>query len=109
MTGKLILIIIPAVVTLLLIALIVGLIIFMRINRKGNKVISPTKLSHIVCPKCGLEFDYAWIPGASFTDVRLFNSRLFNCPGCGNCSKFNVYDTTVDPETHHCKVRVGPS
>lgn len=68
------------------------------------------QLSHLQCPKCGGQFDYAWIPGGSFTAVRFFHMRLFGCPVCGGWSWFNVWDTRVDPDTHSCgNIRIGPS
>ena len=67
------------------------------------------QLSHLKCTKCGTEFDYAWIPFVSFTSVRLGISRYLRCPVCTKWSVFNIWDTRVDPETHHCNIRVGPS
>jgi hypothetical protein len=66
-------------------------------------------LSHLKCPKCGTEFDYAWIPGASLTSIRLAGWRILSCPVCRKFSVFNIWKTRVDPETHHCPIRVGPS
>jgi hypothetical protein len=70
---------------------------------------SIVQLSHLKCKKCGVEFDYAYVPGASFTSIRLGNSRFLKCPSCGKWSIFNLSKTRVDPETHHCELRVGPS
>ena len=67
------------------------------------------QLSHLKCPKCGSEFDYAYVPGASFTSVRLGGSRFLRCPVCHKWSVFNIWNTRVDPNTHHCGVRIGPS
>ena len=67
------------------------------------------QLSHLKCKKCGTEFDYAWIPGISFTSVRLVNSRYLMCPVCRKWAVFNIWNTKVDPETHHCAIKVGPS
>jgi len=66
-------------------------------------------LSHLKCNKCGTEFDYAWIPLASFTSVRLLNFRILMCPVCKKWSVFDIWNTRVDPKTHHCDIRVGPS
>ena len=68
-------------------------------------------LSHLKCTKCDCEFDYAWVPGASFTSVRLGKSRFIRCPcpGCGAWEEFNIWDTRVDPRTHPKHLRVGPS
>jgi predicted RNA-binding Zn-ribbon protein involved in translation (DUF1610 family) len=71
-------------------------------------VTPPFRLSHLVCPSCGFQFDYQWIPGMSFTSIRWFGARYFSCPRCGVSSWFNIRDTEVDPETHHCETRIGP-
>ncbi|HXY74074.1 MAG TPA: hypothetical protein VEH58_02000 [Dehalococcoidales bacterium] len=109
MTTNVIPIIILSGVVLLLMVSLIGLPIFMHINRNRETIIPPTRLSHVVCPYCSLEFDYAWIPGVSFTDVRMFKKRIFYCPGCKKCLEYNVFDSRVDPKTHHCKTRIGPS
>lgn len=67
------------------------------------------QLSHLKCKKCGVEFDYAYLPGGSFTSIRLWNSRFLRCPNCTKWSLFNLTKTRVDPNTHHCELRVGPS
>jgi hypothetical protein len=43
------------------------------------------------CPKCGRTFDYEFVPGASFTAVRLGTARYLRCPLCG---KFSVFPLT---------------
>ncbi|HTW39391.1 MAG TPA: hypothetical protein VMF04_00820 [Thermoplasmata archaeon] len=40
------------------------------------------------CPKCGGTFDYEFVPGASFSAVRLGTSRYLRCP---LCQKFSVF------------------
>lgn len=67
------------------------------------------QVSHLRCRDCGVEFDYAYLPGGSFTSIRLGNSRLMCCPGYGKRSVFNISKTRVDPNSHHCDLRVGPS
>jgi len=67
------------------------------------------QLSHVKCNKCGTEFDYAWIPGVTFTSIRLVTLRYFACPVCRKWSVFNIWNTRVDPETHHCAIKIGPS
>ncbi len=101
--------ILPIIVFALATALIIAIYLFMRMNQRRDTVVQPTQLSHLVCPNCGLQFDYAWIPFSTFTSIKWFNSRIFPCPRCGQSSSFNIWDTRVDPETHHCEVRVGPS
>ena len=83
-------------------------VVLMQRSRKGT-VHGPVMLSHLKCPKCNAEFDYAYLPGASFTSVRLGGSRLLQCPDCHKWSTFNLSSTRVDPKTHHCEKRIGPS
>ena len=68
-----------------------------------------TQVSHLKCKKCGVEFDYSWVPGASFTSFRLGKSRYMRCPKCHRWAVFNIFDTRVDPSNHHCELQVGPS
>ncbi|HTZ61560.1 MAG TPA: hypothetical protein VMC82_02805 [Thermoplasmata archaeon] len=49
----------------------------------------------LTCPKCGGAFDYEFIPGASFTAIRLGTSRYMRCP---ICRRFSVFKMT-GPET----------
>lgn len=67
------------------------------------------QLAHLKCKKCGTEFDYAFVPSASVTAIRLWNRRYFSCPQCHKASLFNIGSNRVDPATHHCELRVGPS
>ncbi len=85
-------------------ALVVPLIFVLARNSAGI-----LQLSHLKCMECGTEFDYAWIPLVSFTSLRFGPWRFFRCPVCRRFSVFNIWDTRVDPETHHCPVKIGPS
>ncbi|MGD0328814.1 MAG: hypothetical protein ABSB40_00035 [Nitrososphaeria archaeon] len=67
------------------------------------------QVSHLKCKKCGAEFDYEWVPTASILSLRLGKSRYMECPNCHKWSIFNILDTRVDPNTHHCQLRTGPS
>jgi hypothetical protein len=95
------------IVTAVVVAAAVILFIFARTKRANLAGI--VQLSHLKCEKCGTEFDYAWIPGVSFTSVRLLRWRFFRCPVCGAFSVFDIWDTRVDPKTHHCPIQIGPS
>ena len=75
-------------------------------KQRNPKVNPPFRMSHLVCPNCGFQFDYQWILGMSFTSIRWFGSRYFSCPRCGVSSWFNIRDTEVDPEIHHCETRI---
>ncbi len=46
------------------------------------------RVARLTCPKCQRSFDYAFVPGASLTSLRLGRSRYFACPLCGRWSVF---------------------
>ena len=95
------------IVTAAIIAVIA--IVFILARTRTGQSIGIAHLSHLKCGKCGTEFDYAWIPGASLTSIRLGGSRYFRCPSCRKFSLFNICNTQVDPKAHHCSIRIGPS
>jgi hypothetical protein len=88
---------------------ILAVVMVLMLRARKGTVGGPVMLSHLKCPKCNTEFDYAYLPGASFTSLRLGNSRLLQCPECHKWSTFNLSSTRVDPKTHHCERRIGPS
>ena len=92
-----------------MVALVAVLLVALVLGRRGVRVPGLVNLSHLKCGKCGVEFDYRWVPGTSFTSVRLGTSRYMRCPNCHRWSTFNVWKTRVDPRTHHCEIVVGPS
>ncbi len=49
----------------------------------------PHYTSKLTCPKCGKTFDYNWVPGGSFTAVRLGRKRYLSCP---HCHEWSIYD-----------------
>ena len=53
--------------------------------------------SRLTCPKCGKTFDYEWLPGGSFTALRLGTKRYMRCPLCKKWSLFDVVYTIVKP------------
>ena len=99
--------IIIVVIIVVIIVAIAILFVFAQTRMGRSSGIVP--LSHLKCNKCGTEFDYAWIPGVSFTSLRLLTFRYLRCPVCMKWSVFNIWNTRVDPKTHHCDIRVGPS
>ena len=54
--------------------------------------------SRLTCAKCNKTFDYEWLPGGSFTAVRLGTKRYMRCPLCKKWSLFDVVSTIVKPE-----------
>jgi hypothetical protein len=45
---------------------------------------------HLTCPKCGGQFDYEFVPGASLTAIRLGTSRYMRCPLCHRFAIFSL-------------------
>ncbi len=78
---------------LVLIAVVVWAIILRRGRSLGTRGV--VQRSRLTCPKCHRVFDYDWIPGASFTAVRLGTGRYMACPLCGRWSYFDLYGTLV--------------
>jgi hypothetical protein len=98
---------IPSIIAASIIVAIV--VLFIVVRTKAGSRSSVVQLSHLNCRKCGAQFDYAWIPGGSLTSIRLGNSRYLRCPVCKKSSVFNIWNTKVDPKSHHCEIKVGPS
>lgn len=69
--------------------------------------------SRLTCPKCGHAWDYRWIPGASFTGVRMWNEREMRCPQCGKWSPFDIKGLRVkesdEPSPSPAPRQPGPS
>jgi DNA-directed RNA polymerase subunit RPC12/RpoP len=51
--------------------------------------------SRLTCPKCHKEFDYNWVPGGSFSAVRLGTNRYLRCPNCHEWSTFDIVSTQI--------------
>ncbi|HXQ91672.1 MAG TPA: hypothetical protein VN739_01605 [Nitrososphaerales archaeon] len=49
--------------------------------------------STLTCPNCQRTFEYKWVPGVSFTTVRLGKSRYLECQLCHKWATFNVWNT----------------
>jgi transposase-like protein len=65
-------------------------IFFILLPRYG-----PHYTSRLKCPKCGKQFNYHWIPGATFTSLRYGNKRHLRCPYCHQVSIFDIAKTRV--------------
>jgi len=65
-----------------------------RSNRRAGASGLARKV-RLSCPKCGESFDYALVPGASATSVRLGRSRYMSCLLCGHWSVIRVADAPV--------------
>jgi hypothetical protein len=59
--------------------------------------------SRLTCPKCHQTFDFDYIPGESFTAVRLGTSRYVACPPCHRWSVFELMGSQIPvgpPQAH---------
>lgn len=52
--------------------------------------------SDLKCPKCGYGFRYKWIPGVSFTAIKLGKYRYMRCPNCKRFALFNIMGGITD-------------
>ena len=67
--------------------------------------IGPRYISLLTCPKCGKPFDYNWVPGASFSALRLGGgNRYLQCPNCHEWSTFDVRSTRASSRSREKKV-----
>ncbi|MGD0028805.1 MAG: hypothetical protein ABSC91_07685 [Candidatus Bathyarchaeia archaeon] len=81
----------PLVIVIPVIALVVAVILYILFPRFG-----PHYTSRLTCTKCGKTFDYNWVPGGSFSAVRLGQKRYVRCPNCHKWSTFNIWTTKID-------------
>jgi hypothetical protein len=93
--------IIGFVLTVVLVAIALGIValalfysyIYARNKRLGTPGIMSR--SRLTCPKCHETFDYDYVPGVSFTTVRLGAGRYMPCPKCRRWSYFNLVRTRI--------------
>jgi hypothetical protein len=77
-------------VSIAAVAVVVAVILYVVVPRYG-----PHYTSRLTCPNCKETFDYNWVPGGSFSAVRLGKSRYLSCPRCGKWSIFDIMATRV--------------
>jgi hypothetical protein len=51
--------------------------------------------SRLTCPRCHQEFDYDFVPGASFSAIRLGKGRYMACPLCHQWGYFDLSATRI--------------
>ena len=61
----------------------------------------------LVCPKCNRTFNYQFVPGASFTSLRLGTSRFMKCPQCGKWSVIKIISRPVLPADRTVTTKKG--
>jgi hypothetical protein len=74
-------------------ALAIAAVIYGVLARRG-----PHWTSRLTCPKCGKTFDYNWLPGGSFSAVRMGKKRYLSCPLCHEWSTFDIWSTRIKAE-----------
>ncbi len=75
------------------VALTVGAyLVWVVISNRRRGITGLGRVVRLTCPKCQRSFDYAFVPGASLTSLRLGRSRYFACPLCGRWSIFPLTD-----------------
>jgi hypothetical protein len=67
----------------------------------------PHYTSRLICPRCKKQFNYHWVPGATFTSLRYGNKRHLNCPYCHTMSIFEVASTRVSKISNVRKIKTG--
>jgi DNA-directed RNA polymerase subunit RPC12/RpoP len=65
-------------------------VLFILLPRYG-----PHYTSRLKCPRCGKQFNYHWVPGATFTSLRYGNKRNLQCPYCHQKAIYNIAATRV--------------
>jgi hypothetical protein len=84
----------PVVIILAPITLgVILLAIYLAFPRYG-----PHYTSKLTCSKCGNTFDYEWVPGGSFTALRLGTKRYMRCQVCKKWATFDIVSTIVYPD-----------
>jgi len=76
-----------------IITAIVFIVVFMLLPRYG-----PHAVSRLTCSKCKKQFNYHWVPGASFISLYRGNTRRLKCPYCHEVSKYNIAMTRLSKE-----------
>jgi DNA-directed RNA polymerase subunit RPC12/RpoP len=80
--------------SLLLIALpiivVLFTVLFILLPRYG-----PHYTSRLKCPRCGKQFNYHWVPGATLMSLRYGNHRRLKCPYCGQQAIYDLAKTRV--------------
>ena len=56
----------------------------------------PHKKSKLMCPKCKKQFNYHWVPGASWASIGRGSKRNLRCPYCHQISTFDLAAARVE-------------
>ena len=71
----------------------VFIVVFMLLPRYG-----PHAVSRLTCPKCKRQFNYHWVPGASFISIYRGNTRRLKCPYCHEVTTYNIATTRLNKQ-----------
>lgn len=80
-----------------IVAIVLYYAIWLRRTARRTGHAGLVQRSRLTCPKCRQTFDYDWVPGASFTAVRLGRGRYMACPLCGHWSRYDVEGHLIPP------------
>jgi hypothetical protein len=72
------------------VVLLVAFYVWVYLRNRAARSPGIVTRSRLTCPKCRRTFDYDYIPGASFSTVRLGTSRYMRCPLCRRWSRFEL-------------------
>ena len=72
---------------------VVFIVVFMLLPRYG-----PHAVSRLTCPDCKKQFNYHWVPGASFISLYRGNMRRLKCPYCHEKSTYNIAMTRLNKQ-----------
>ncbi|MGD0978997.1 MAG: hypothetical protein ABR962_07650 [Candidatus Bathyarchaeia archaeon] len=70
------------------VVIVIAIVLYILFPRFG-----PHYTSKLTCPKCGKMFNYNWVPGGSFTSLRLGSKRYPRCPHCHKWSTYPIMST----------------
>jgi hypothetical protein len=70
---------------------------YLWVYRRNRSLGTPgiTSRSRLTCPNCRKTFDFDYIPGASFTAVRLGKQRYMACPLCHKWGLFDLSENRL--------------
>ena len=71
----------------------VFIVVFLLLPRYG-----PHAVSRLTCPHCKGQFNYHWVPGASFISLYRGNMRRLKCPYSHEVASYNIAVTRLSKQ-----------
>jgi hypothetical protein len=72
--------------TIVIVVIIIAVVIFFYLLPRYG----PHYTSKLSCPRCKKQFNYHWVPGASWASLRRGKKRNLRCPYCHQVSTFEL-------------------